>query len=227
MDNAVEELMNQFPFESLPAPKPEKPEKPKTVDPKMKSRLEETVGTALTQKEAERYAAELGWTEPKLKPVTKSVPPATGSGMRLSKAFLLAGHAIFTVGNPGGERYTFRVIKKDPDPDRRPAPNPLFFVAYLAGPENTSDYRYMGVLNPDATDRKTVIRLTKASKVTEGAKVLDIARWVALLILRDEAAPAGYYLKHAGRCGRCGRLLTVPESIDLGIGPECAGRMGL
>lgn len=27
---------------------------------------------------------------------------------------------------------------------------------------------------------------------------------------------------HHGRCGRCARPLTVPESIQLGLGPECA-----
>jgi hypothetical protein len=27
---------------------------------------------------------------------------------------------------------------------------------------------------------------------------------------------------HEGRCGRCGRRLTVPESIESGLGPECA-----
>lgn len=29
---------------------------------------------------------------------------------------------------------------------------------------------------------------------------------------------------HEGRCGRCGRKLTVPESIETGIGPDCAKR---
>jgi hypothetical protein len=29
---------------------------------------------------------------------------------------------------------------------------------------------------------------------------------------------------HEGRCGACGRRLTVPESIERGLGPECYGR---
>lgn len=29
---------------------------------------------------------------------------------------------------------------------------------------------------------------------------------------------------HEGRCGRCGRKLTVPSSIETGLGPECAGK---
>jgi len=27
------------------------------------------------------------------------------------------------------------------------------------------------------------------------------------------------------RCGRCGRVLTVPESVESGFGPECIGRL--
>jgi hypothetical protein len=26
---------------------------------------------------------------------------------------------------------------------------------------------------------------------------------------------------HEGKCGKCGRTLTVPSSIESGIGPEC------
>jgi hypothetical protein len=29
---------------------------------------------------------------------------------------------------------------------------------------------------------------------------------------------------HEGRCGRCGRKLTVPDSIAIGIGPDCLTR---
>lgn len=29
---------------------------------------------------------------------------------------------------------------------------------------------------------------------------------------------------HHGTCGKCGRRLTSPESIELGIGPECRGK---
>lgn len=33
-------------------------------------------------------------------------------------------------------------------------------------------------------------------------------------------------IRHEGKCGRCGRALTRPESIDTGLGPECAAKMG-
>jgi hypothetical protein len=41
------------------------------------------------------------------------------------------------------------------------------------------------------------------------------------------ALPSGWEFRHEGRCGRCGRTLTVPESIDSGFGPECINLAGL
>jgi hypothetical protein len=37
--------------------------------------------------------------------------------------------------------------------------------------------------------------------------------------------PKGLKVHHEGRCCRCGRKLTVPESIETGLGPECASRL--
>lgn len=31
---------------------------------------------------------------------------------------------------------------------------------------------------------------------------------------------------HSGRCGVCGRLLSNPESVERGIGPDCASKYG-
>ena len=43
---------------------------------------------------------------------------------------------------------------------------------------------------------------------------------------RDETRFAQVELWHAGRCSACGRLLTDPESIQRGLGPVCAERVG-
>jgi predicted metal-dependent hydrolase len=37
-----------------------------------------------------------------------------------------------------------------------------------------------------------------------------------------ESLCPGFNVHHEGKCGRCGRLLTVPSSIESGIGPECS-----
>jgi hypothetical protein len=37
--------------------------------------------------------------------------------------------------------------------------------------------------------------------------------------------PDALEIWHEGRCGRCARRLTVPESIAQGFGPECIGKI--
>ena len=144
------------------------------------------------------------------------------TSQKLSKDFLLGGHAIFTVANPGGIRYTFKVWER-----KKFDGSAIYFIGWLTGPDNENDYTYIGVLAPETkyTNRKHVIRLTAKSQVTEDSKVLAVARWIAWVILLDEMVPDGYFLNHAGRCGRCGRTLTVPESLERGIGPECWSRL--
>lgn len=135
----------------------------------------------------------------------------------ISKDFLLAGRAIFTVTNGKGDRYTYRVAaKKD---EGKPA---VYFAGVLAGSNNESDYRYIGIV--DAGMMR--LRATKRGLDPKSTafRALD---WVLMIVDGKRALPEGYTLQHAGRCGRCGRLLTVPESIETGLGPECAGKMGL
>ena len=43
-----------------------------------------------------------------------------------------------------------------------------------------------------------------------------------LQVVRGKALPASMAFRHMGRCGRCGRKLKDPDSVDRGLGPECA-----
>ena len=53
------------------------------------------------------------------------------------KSFILAGNAVFTLRSvKTGTRYTY-VVSKDDE-------KPLWFVGCLTGPDNTSDYTYLG-----------------------------------------------------------------------------------
>ena len=40
--------------------------------------------------------------------------------------------------------------------------------------------------------------------------------------MNDEDINTKVTLQHIGKCCKCGRKLTDPKSIELGIGPECA-----
>jgi hypothetical protein len=69
-----------------------------------------------------------------------------------------------------------------------------------------------------------VIR-TKATPETAG-KIFRVLAFAVRVMLGKQKLPEGYKVQHAGRCGRCARTLTVPSSIELGLGPECATKGG-
>lgn len=128
--------------------------------------------------------------------------------------FLTAGKATFTVANPQGTHYTFRITKKEDSP---------FFVSLLTGPDNTYSYTYLGIYNPS----QGKVILTKKSKFTEQSTPVKVVRWAITNVLQEQPVPNGYSIQHSGRCGHCNRKLTVPESLDTGLGPECATQLGV
>ena len=136
----------------------------------------------------------------------------------LSSNFITAGKAIFTVSNGKGEHYTYKITKKEAQ-GNYPAAH---FVSLLTGPDNTSDYTYIGMLDV----LTGMVRTTAKSRLQRDSKPVRVINWTLGLVWSGADLPEGYNLQHEGRCGRCGRALTVPESIASGLGPECAGKIG-
>jgi len=127
-------------------------------------------------------------------------------------AFILAGNAVFTLRNPAtGNRFTFRVRAGKGEG----APH---FVQVLTGPDNGADFTYLGCIFTDG--RFMVTRKSRISPDAPSARAFSWA-WNRVHAGRD-LGPAEVW--HEGRCGACGRALTVPESIQTGLGPICAGR---
>lgn len=138
--------------------------------------------------------------------------------------FFEGGKAIFTVTNPSGQHYTFKI--------RKPRPETPYFVSMLTGPDNTSSFTYLGLYNPTLKmDINQNVRLTAKSRMTNDSTPVKVLRWAIKKVAEANShapiLPTGYSIQHEGRCCRCGRRLTVPESIDSGIGPECAEMMGV
>ncbi len=144
-------------------------------------------------------------------------------------------NATFTVENPNGDYYTFKL--------RRPNGEAPMFVGLLTGPNNEADYTYLGLLVsfPEMTEKTTdagtklrvptgrtlwTVKLTAKSRMNDNSKPVMVARWAIHHGTTDRQIPVGYKVHHEGKCGCCGRKLTVPESIERGIGPECWARMG-
>lgn len=136
----------------------------------------------------------------------------------ITAEFVKAGRAIFTVKSKTGQYYTYKVGKSEGSEKFSPA----WFIHLLTGPDNTSSYTYMGMLNP----KDGTIRLTHSSRFSDDSLPVKVARWATNIIWAGKPLPEGYAIEHMGLCGRCGRALTVPSSIESGIGPECAKKLG-
>ena len=132
--------------------------------------------------------------------------------------FVRGGNAYFTVVNPdSGSRYTFRVSQRENENGEKSP----FFVGVLRGPDNTSHYQYLGVI----FDGKTY-RHTAKSRISNGAPSAHCFEWFwKVLTARSQKALDRVEVWHEGRCAVCGRKLTVPASIESGIGPVCDGRI--
>jgi hypothetical protein len=151
----------------------------------------------------------------------------------ITKQFVTGGKAIFSVEVPeafiaaqkqiGVEfhpHYTYRVDRVEmPGNDLYPA-RTCYFVKALTGPDNTADYVYLGMLDAATGE----VRLTAKSAFPATATRVRVAQRVLAALWAgngDKIAAAGWDVHHNGHCGRCGRLLTVPESVVSGFGPEC------
>lgn len=176
---------------------------------------------------------------PATEPATPGQPADTPiSAVDAIRRFVTAGRAIFTLQGQDS-RYTYRVNRAEPtckacksdlpigarkcpacDAVQQYPASVAYFVALLTGPDNLDDYTYAGLLNLQTG----TIRITRSSKYTDDSKPIRAFNWAIGRIWRGlPIAPATFY--HIGRCARCGRALTVPSSIESGLGPECAGKL--
>jgi len=129
--------------------------------------------------------------------------------------FLFAGAATVTLVSPKtGARYTYQINAKDASD-----PGQAYFIKLLVGPDNEGDFQYLGYMR-DAAD---TLRWSRKSCRTEIAPSFLALKWT-LDRLNRGGDLKGVEIWHAGACGRCGRKLTVPESIESGLGPICAGK---
>lgn len=122
------------------------------------------------------------------------------------RAYCLAGHATFTIQSIVTRKwFTYRITLSDD--------GVVWFVKLLTGPENTADYRYIGIIGSDHR-----FHSTKKTPFHSDAPSMRAITWFC-----NNWEDHRVECWHEGRCGRCGHALTVPESIASGIGPTCAG----
>lgn len=123
---------------------------------------------------------------------------------------------IYTVAFEDGKHVTLK-FKTQPD-DHAFMPGKQL-VSYLNGPDNWENYKSFGTMQSGRLVgfRKYDGQLNRQ----KGA--------VSRLLAGNDAQLAGLksYGMESGKCGICSRRLTTPESIERGIGPECAAKLGM
>ena len=143
--------------------------------------------------------------------------------------FITAGKSTFTIANTETtNRFTFMV--KAPTETtaaggkRIDRNSNVRFVSVLTGPDNENSYSFLGTIFLDGNkapryqpSRKSRFEMSAISQLT-----ID---WLITRLKTVNALPDFITFHHCGYCGRCGRKLTVPESIESGFGPECINKV--
>lgn len=82
----------------------------------------------------------------------------------------------------------------------------------LSGPDNTGDYRGFAFVKSDGS-----VCLWKKYQDS------DFYQWIARFLRHPERFLNKVEINFEGKCRRCNRDLTTPESVASGIGPTCSG----
>ena len=151
----------------------------------------------------------------------------------LDRNYVMGGKAVFTVVRQDGGHYTYKVkgvvFSKDEAARKQLVKERKFdqFLVYLlTGPDNESSYTYMGRLDVK-TGNVVETQKTPASyrsKAGVMSRPFAVANW-ALAQMWNKNEKFAFRIMHNGHCSVCGRTLTEPESIELGIGPICAEKV--
>jgi len=134
--------------------------------------------------------------------------------------FFTGGNALFTVSNDKGQHHTYRIRQPKAQANEPAKP---FFVSLVGGQGSGGHFAYLGLLNPQTLD----VKLTKKSNFNDEDEAVRVVRWALRKIAFQMTLPEGYHVQHEGKCCCCGKALTDPNSINLGIGPDCAKRFSM
>ena len=127
------------------------------------------------------------------------------------REFVFAGNAIITLESENTKNhFTYKIKQSKTDEN-------LFLINLLHGPDNEADYSYIGCYYLD----RAIFVPRKNWKSMALCYWPPSMRAIDFFFKRLDDIPPKLRVYHEGRCGRCGRRLTTPESIKRGLGPEC------
>lgn len=120
---------------------------------------------------------------------------------------ITAGNCTFTI--KGREsRFTYKFSKAENKDD-------FYFVSLLTGSNNNDDFCYIGTFGKSFGYKHGV-----KSRINHEAVSIKALEYTLSFILTKIPHPQ-IQIWHEGKCCRCGRKLTDPDSISIGLGPYC------
>lgn len=127
------------------------------------------------------------------------------------RSFILAGRALFTIVNEKtGGQYTFAIRQK------RAAPTIYYISVYLGRQKQYFAHYHKGT---------GILSKAKKHFTSEYHHTpFEVMRWLLYKYSRNLPLPEGVKIYHWAACAACGRTLTDPESIKIGLGPYCRGK---
>lgn len=144
--------------------------------------------------------------------------PSQIKDIRQIKQFILSGNAYFTLHNKvKNSHLTFRF--SSPTNKRGDVSAPVF-TSVLTGPDNVNNYHYTGTI----WQMMNLVEYRhnhQKSRIGMNAPSVLTIQWLIKHINANRQLPNNVEFWHEGKCGRCARKLTDPESVRLGFGPEC------
>lgn len=174
----------------------------------------------------------------------------------IDKAFVLGGKAMFTTTNGKGNWFTFKVNASKDQPGFFKVTwfagnDNSNEGSYLGlGMLDSTNMAFIPVTEPECPKCGDSKMLLRSNRLT-GSKFFGCRRYpdcrgtrqynelqetacnafrFALLMVEGKI-PADRYpgaeVLHCNRCRKCRKLLTTPESVKTGVGPECAGRKAI
>jgi hypothetical protein len=144
--------------------------------------------------------------------------------------YVMGGNSTFTLKSKAtGKRLTFKVKSATKNRDAfwstGNQDRTTYFVSVLSGPDNSNDFRYIGLLKQHGDGHYDFMHTAKSPG--RDSESFATFKWFWNLLEQGCHVSPGIEFWHEGSCCICGRKLTVPESVARGVGPECASKGGM
>jgi len=136
----------------------------------------------------------------------------------------MGGKSTFTlVSTSSGTRFTYKFSTPKEQLSDGNTDFDVIFIKVLSGSDNETGYQYLGQVFPKRSGLQ--YNHGRKSRVGDTAPSVKAIRWFLHQLQGEGSNLNKVEFWHEGRCARCGRKLTVPESVETGFGPDCAVMM--